>query len=72
MIRPDVRNSLIPEQAQMDSPCVKVCLINAQTRLCEGCARTIEEIAAWSTYTHEERHVVLNKIIERKKTTRKE
>jgi predicted Fe-S protein YdhL (DUF1289 family) len=31
------------------SPCVSVCRMNsAPTALCEGCFRTLDEIAAWS------------------------
>jgi len=29
------------------SPCVSICRMNAQTQLCEGCLRTLDEIAAW-------------------------
>lgn len=29
------------------SPCVSVCAIDARTGWCEGCLRTIDEIAAW-------------------------
>ena len=31
------------------SPCISVCRIDPVTGLCVGCARTLEEIAAWST-----------------------
>ncbi|MGU3576427.1 DUF1289 domain-containing protein [Brucellaceae bacterium C25G] len=31
------------------SPCVLVCNIDDQTGLCLGCARTLQEIARWST-----------------------
>ena len=31
----------------LPSPCVNVCRMHAATGWCEGCARTIEEIAAW-------------------------
>ncbi|MBX3605540.1 MAG: DUF1289 domain-containing protein [Piscinibacter sp.] len=31
------------------SPCVNVCRMNAATGWCEGCLRTLDEIAAWST-----------------------
>jgi uncharacterized protein len=34
--------------ADVPSPCVSICRMDAQTGLCEGCCRTIEEIAAWS------------------------
>lgn len=30
------------------SPCVNVCRMDAGTGWCEGCLRTIDEIAAWS------------------------
>ncbi|WP_227458491.1 DUF1289 domain-containing protein [Cupriavidus pauculus] len=30
------------------SPCRSVCKMDAATGYCEGCLRTIEEIAAWS------------------------
>ena len=30
------------------SPCVSVCTMNAATEYCDGCLRTVEEIAAWS------------------------
>lgn len=33
------------------SPCISVCVMNAQTGWCEGCFRTIEEIAAWGGAT---------------------
>lgn len=29
------------------SPCMGVCTIDAQTRLCLGCYRSLGEIAAW-------------------------
>ena len=30
------------------SPCVSVCRMDERTGWCEGCLRTIDEIAAWS------------------------
>ena len=30
------------------SPCTSVCRMNAATGWCEGCMRTLDEIAAWS------------------------
>jgi uncharacterized protein len=30
------------------SPCVNVCRMHAPTGWCEGCARTLDEIAAWA------------------------
>nr|WP_285673893.1 DUF1289 domain-containing protein [Limibaculum sp. NKW23] len=39
----------------MDSPCVKVCVLHPETRLCIGCARSGEEIARWSSMGAEAR-----------------
>ena len=30
------------------SPCISVCRIDADSGCCEGCLRTLDEIAAWS------------------------
>ena len=30
------------------SPCINICNMDAQSGLCAGCFRTIDEIAAWS------------------------
>ena len=35
------------------SPCINVCRMNARTGWCEGCWRTIDEIAGWSTMDDE-------------------
>ena len=35
--------------ARVASPCTGVCRIDAQAGWCEGCWRTLDEIAAWST-----------------------
>lgn len=37
--------------APVPSPCVNVCRMDAASGLCEGCLRTIDEIAAWSQMT---------------------
>ena len=44
---------------EIQSPCVKLCVVHHEERLCVGCFRTMEEIAGWSRLTHEERAVVM-------------
>lgn len=39
----------VPPAARPASPCVNVCRMEARTGWCEGCWRTIDEIAAWSS-----------------------
>ena len=40
------------------SPCISVCRMNAASGWCEGCWRTIDEIAAWSTMADEDKRAV--------------
>ena len=40
------------------SPCTGVCAIDADD-LCRGCARTLDEIAAWGAMTAAEREAVM-------------
>ncbi|MCL5777329.1 DUF1289 domain-containing protein [Limibaculum sp. FT325] len=44
---------------EIESPCVKICVIHPQTRLCVGCSRSIDEISAWSRMTPDARRVVM-------------
>jgi uncharacterized protein len=44
---------------EIESPCIKVCVVHPQARLCVGCHRTIEEIGAWSRLTHEARRTIM-------------
>jgi uncharacterized protein len=39
----------------MESPCIKVCVIDISTNMCSGCHRSLAEIASWSRYTPAER-----------------
>lgn len=41
------------------SPCTGTCTLDPLTRLCRGCARTIEEIMAWPTATAAEKRAIL-------------
>ncbi|SIS51629.1 DUF1289 domain-containing protein [Phaeovulum vinaykumarii] len=43
----------------VDSPCVKLCTIHPETRLCLGCKRTIEEIGAWRDLSPEARRKIM-------------
>ncbi len=38
-------------RAEVESPCIKLCVIHPEERLCVGCMRTIEEISTWSRLT---------------------
>lgn len=44
---------------EVESPCIKICVVHAQSRLCTGCLRSIDEIGAWSRMTPEARAAVM-------------
>ena len=43
----------------LESPCIKVCSMDAATGLCVGCLRTIDEIAGWVELSDPERAAIL-------------
>jgi predicted Fe-S protein YdhL (DUF1289 family) len=50
---------------EVESPCVKLCVVHPEERICIGCYRTIEEIATWSRMTPEARREVMADLPER-------
>ncbi len=46
-------------RAEIESPCIKICVIEPQSRLCTGCLRSIDEIGAWSRMTAEARSLIM-------------
>lgn len=44
---------------EIESPCVQVCVIHPETRLCAGCARSIDEIGAWSRMSAAQRSAIM-------------
>ena len=50
---------------EVDSPCVKVCVVHPVERICVGCFRTLDEIAGWSRMTDDQRREVIAKLPER-------
>ena len=49
----------IRARAEIDSPCVKICVIEPKSRLCTGCLRSIDEIGAWSGMSADARKAVM-------------
>lgn len=44
---------------EVESPCVKICVVHPVERICTGCLRSIDEIARWSRMSVEERRAVM-------------
>lgn len=51
----------------MQSPCVKICMIDEPTRQCLGCGRTLREIGGWTQMTDHQRQAVMDSLPERMK-----
>ena len=55
-----------PKHEPAASPCVNICSIDEHSGLCEGCSRTLDEIACWSIYDDDEKRAVLAKLAARR------
>ena len=60
-----VSRKLEPEVA---SPCVDICRMDAASGYCEGCRRSLDEIASWSEYSAAEKRAVLARLPARNRT----
>jgi uncharacterized protein len=47
------------KREERESPCVKVCVMHPEAKLCIGCYRSNAEIAAWSRMGREERLAIM-------------
>ncbi len=56
---------------EIESPCVKLCVVHPEARLCIGCYRTIDEITQWSRMTHDARTAIMAQLPTRAPTLTK-
>jgi predicted Fe-S protein YdhL (DUF1289 family) len=54
----DVKDE-IWKRDEVASPCVKLCVVHPEARLCVGCLRSIDEISGWSRMSHADRAAVI-------------
>ena len=47
---------------EVESPCVKICIIHPQANICAGCFRTIDEISNWSNMSESERKGIIKEL----------
>ena len=50
---------------EIETPCIKICVIEPESGFCIGCGRTRDEIASWLSITPEQRHAVVVALPER-------
>lgn len=55
-------------RTEIESPCVKICMIHPDARICVGCYRTGDEIAKWSSLTPQERREIIAELPSRGRT----
>lgn len=63
-----VRNA-VREGRPVPSPCLSICRIDERTGWCEGCWRSLEEIALWGSASDAERLRVWGDIVRRQTAT---
>jgi len=44
---------------EVESPCIKVCVVHPEARICTGCLRSIDEITRWSKMSADERRAII-------------
>ncbi|MBY5978468.1 DUF1289 domain-containing protein [Phaeobacter italicus] len=47
---------------EVQSPCIQICVVHPEARICTGCYRSIDEITRWSKMTNEERASLLEQL----------
>ena len=53
-------NTPLWKRDEIESPCVQICVVHPETRICTGCYRTIDEITDWSRMTPEARRNIMD------------
>ena len=53
-------NTPLWKRDEIESPCVQICVVHPETRICTGCYRTIDEITDWSRMTPEDRRNIMD------------
>jgi predicted Fe-S protein YdhL (DUF1289 family) len=43
----------------IETPCLKICVLEPGSKLCRGCGRTIAEIAGWGAMSESERRRIM-------------
>jgi predicted Fe-S protein YdhL (DUF1289 family) len=62
----DSMSNKIWTRDEIESPCVKICVVHPEARICTGCLRSIDEITRWSKMSAEERHEIMAALPDRK------
>lgn len=55
-------SDMVWKRNEVDSPCIRICVVHPTERICTGCFRTIDEISRWSKMQPEERRAIMEEL----------
>lgn len=58
-------NAPVWKRNEIESPCVQICVIHPETKLCSGCHRSMDEITQWSRMSVDQRRVIMAELPQR-------
>ncbi len=64
-------NEVVWKRNEIDSPCINICSIHREERICVGCFRTMDEIGAWSRLSPQDRADIMKDLPNRAPRLRK-
>ncbi|KPA22267.1 hypothetical protein shim_05450 [Shimia sp. SK013] len=50
---------IVWKRNEVESPCIQVCVVHPEERICTGCLRSIDEITRWSKMEPAERSAIM-------------
>ncbi|NPD13713.1 DUF1289 domain-containing protein [Xinfangfangia sp. D13-10-4-6] len=53
---------------EIESPCIRVCVIHPAAQICVGCYRSLAEIGSWSAMSSDERRKIMAELPARAST----
>ncbi|WP_294623466.1 DUF1289 domain-containing protein [uncultured Roseovarius sp.] len=60
-----MKDDKVWSRKEIESPCVRVCVVHPEARICTGCYRSIDEITRWSKMSAEDRREVMEALPDR-------
>ncbi|PZO03905.1 MAG: DUF1289 domain-containing protein [Hyphomicrobiales bacterium] len=46
----------------ISSPCIKACMLDPVSKLCQGCGRSLDEIGRWSHLSEDGRRAIMARL----------
>lgn len=50
------------QRDEIQSPCINICVVHPEARICTGCYRSIDEITSWSKMSNEARAEIMQEL----------